>query len=218
MPLSKFIINDISPVSETQSIGEVQSIFTQTTYSHIPIHRDDVYVGCLPENDTHCYDSNAPISDYLHGYERFFVRIDTNWLDVLEAFAQNGCNLMPVLNEKNEYVGYYELEDVMKFFNDTPFLSEPGSVVIIEKGIQDYSFSEISQIVESNDGKIWGLFISKLENDVAEISIKIGSSNFNDILAAFRRYSYHIVSSHQEDTFLEDLRERSQYLEKYLNI
>ena len=218
MTLTDFIINDISPVSEKQDIGEVQSIFSQTTYSHVPIEREGVYVGSLPENDTHCLDAGTPISDYNHGYEQFFVRYDTNWLDVLEAFAQHGSNLMPVLDEKNTYLGYYELEDVMSFFNSTPFISEPGSVVIIEKGIQDYSFSEISQIVESNDGKIWGIFISKIRNDVAEISIKIGRSNFNDILAAFRRYSYKVVSSHHEDTFLTDLRERSQYLEKYLNI
>ncbi len=218
MTLTDFIINDITPVSEKELIGNVQLIFSQTTYSHVPISRDNVYVGSLPENDTHCYDSKATISDYNHGYEHFFVRYETNWLDVLEAFAQHGCNLMPVLDQKNTYLGYYELEDVMNFFNSTPFIQEPGSVVIIEKGVQDYSFSEITQIVESNEGKIWGMFISKLQQDVAQISIKIGRSNFNDILAAFRRYSYNVVSSHQEDTFIRDLQERSQYLEKYLNI
>lgn len=218
MTLTDFIINDIQPVSEAGTIGDIQTIFSQTTYSHIPIQKDGVYVGSLPENDTHCYDAAEAIIDCAHNYEQFFVRFETNWLDVLEAFAQNGCNLMPVLDENNLYLGYYELEDVMSFFNKTPFISEPGSVVIIEKGTQDYSFGEISQIVESNDGKIWGLFISKMENDVAQISLKIGRSNFNDILAALRRYSYNIVSSHQEDTFLKDLRERSQYLDKYLNI
>ncbi|WP_299762875.1 CBS domain-containing protein [uncultured Dokdonia sp.] len=218
MSITDFIINDIKPVAETASIGEVQTIFSQTTHSHVPIHRGSVYVGCLAENDTHCYDSNCKISDYTHAYEHFFVRYETNWLDILETFAQNSANIMPVLDENNSYIGYYELADVMNFFNNTPFISEPGSVVIIEKGIQDYSFSEISQIVESNDGKIWGGFISKIENDVAQISIKIGRSNFNDILAAFRRYSYNVISSHQEDTFIKDLRERSQYLEKYLNI
>jgi len=218
MTLTDFIINDIPPVSETEAIGEIQTIFSQTTYSHIPIAQEDVYIGSLAENDTHCYDADSPIKNYSNAYQRFFVRFETNWLDVLEAFALHGCNLMPVLDEQGTYLGYYELEDIMSFFNNTPFIQEPGSVVIIEKGIQDYSFSEITQIVESNDGKIWGMFISKLAQDVAQISIKIGRSNFNDILSAFRRYSYNVVSSHQEDTFVKDLRERSKYLEKYLNI
>lgn len=218
MTLTDFIINDIQPVSEAGTIGDIQAIFSQTTYSHVPVKKEGVYVGSLPENDTHCYDASERISNCSHNYEPFFVRYETVWLDVLEAFAQNGCNLMPVLDDTNTYLGYYELEDVMNFFNKTPFISEPGSVVVIEKGVQDYSFSEISQIVESNDGKLWGLFISKIENDVAQISLKIGRANFNDILAALRRYSYNVVSSHQEDTFLKGLRERSQYLDKYLNI
>jgi len=76
MSITDFIINDIKPVAETAPIGEVQTIFSQTTHSHVPIHRDSVYVGCLAENDTHCYDSSCKISDHTHAYEHFFVRYD----------------------------------------------------------------------------------------------------------------------------------------------
>ena len=106
----------------------------------------------------------------------------------------------------------------MSIFNESPFLSEPGNILIVEKGILDYSFSEITQIIESNDAKILGLFISKMENDVAQITIKIGDSNINNIVQTFRRYSYNIVSEHQEDTFLTNMKERTQYLKKYLDI
>jgi Mg/Co/Ni transporter MgtE len=47
------------------------------------------------------------------------------WLDVLEVFAKNHTNLVPVLDENNSYVGYYEIEDIMKFFMK-PLLQEPG--------------------------------------------------------------------------------------------
>ena len=98
-------------------------------------------------------------------------------------------------------------------------MSEPGGILIVEKGVHDYSFSEISQIVESNEGKMLGALVSKSENDVAQISLKVGSDeSLNSILQAFRRYGYNVISTHQEDAFLVDLRERSDYLEKYLSI
>ena len=125
---------------------------------------------------------------------------------------------MPVLDSENKYIGFFELSDIMNLFNETPFLSEPGNVLIVEKGALDYSFSEIAQIVESNNAKILGSFISEMENDVVEITIKISDSDINNIVQTFRRYSYNIVSNHQEDTFLENLKERSKYLEKYLNM
>lgn len=218
MNLSEYIINDIKPLDSDSNIKELQSLFNQFTYSHIPIEHDGVYIGCFSETDAHCFDTNKKISDCKYALGGFYVREKTNWLDVLEAFAQNFCNIMPVLNEKNDYLGYYELNDIIGLFNDTPFFSEPGGILIIEKSLNDFSFSEVSQIVESNDGKLLGCFISKIENDVAQITVKIGNTGLNDIIQSFRRYSYNIVSGHEEDTYIENLKERSEYLNKYLNI
>ncbi|RXG14081.1 CBS domain-containing protein [Leeuwenhoekiella aestuarii] len=220
MKITDYIIKDIDPLDEQLLMGDAQDLFSQTTYSHVPILRDNTYVGCLNESDVHCHASEEIIADNSHMYEVFFVRTDTNWLNVIEAFAQNNANIMPVLDEETaNYLGYYELADVMTYFNNTPFLNENGSIIVIEHGIHDYSFSEVCQIVESNDGKILGAFISQIKNEVAQISVKIGAdTSFNTILQAFRRYSYVIASEHQEDAFIKDLQERSQYLDKYLNI
>ncbi|WP_416439869.1 CBS domain-containing protein [Leeuwenhoekiella sp. A16] len=219
MNIQDYIINDIEPLAESETLGMAQDLFSQTTYSHVPVMQDDIFLGCLAENDVHCHKAEEIIGNQKHLYEGFFVKEETNWLDILEIFAQNSTNIMPVLDDTNHYLGYYELSDVMSYFNNTPFLSEHGSIIVVERGVLDYSFSEICQIIESNDGKVLGLFISKMENDVVQISIKLGTNvSFNDILQAFRRYGYVILSNHQEDAFIKDLRDRSNYLEKYLNI
>jgi Mg/Co/Ni transporter MgtE len=86
------------------------------------------------------------------------------WLDVLEVFAQNHTNLIPVLDEHNKYVGYYELNDIVQFFAETPFLKEQGGIIIVKKPtVKDYSMSQIAQIVETNNGRILGIFISEIE-------------------------------------------------------
>ena len=218
MNLSQYIINDIKPLDSDTNIRELQLLFNQFTYSHVPIQTGGVYIGCFSETDAHCFDTSKLISDCKYALGGFYVRQTTNWLDVLEAFAQNSCNIMPVLNDKNDYLGYYELNDIIGLFNDTPFFSEPGGILVVEKGLNDFSFSEVSQIVESNDGKLLGCFISKIEKDVAQITIKIGNTGLNDIIQSFRRYSYNIISGHEEDTYIENLKERSEYLNKYLNI
>lgn len=218
MKLKQYIINDIRPLNVTDSINNLQHLFNQLTYSHIPIENDGVYLGCISENDAHCFDAAKSISDCNYTIEGFFVRPYTNWLDVLEAFAKNDSNIMPVLDAKNNYLGYYELNDIISLFSESPFFTEPGGILIVEKGLQDYSFSEISQIVESNDAKLLGAFVSKIEGDIIQITLKIGSSGLNDLIQTFRRYSYKIVSGHEEDRYIENLKERSDYLKKYLNI
>lgn len=218
MPLREYIINDIKPLQVEDTIKDVQLLFNNLTYSHIPIKKDGIYIGCISENDAHCFDASKPISDFLYALEGIYVRKKTIWLDVLEAFAVNDTNIMPVLDDNNKYLGYYELSDVISKFNETPFFSEPGGIIIVEKGYNDYSFSEVCQIVESNNVKLLGAFISKMENDVAQITVKVGNGSINDIIQTFRRYSYNIISGHEDDAYLENLKERSDYLDKYLNM
>jgi Mg/Co/Ni transporter MgtE len=218
MELQSFIINDIKPLSITDEISDLQLLFNQFTYSHIPVQNDGVYIGCISENDAHCFESAKLIQECDYAIEGFFVRPATNWLDVLDAFAQNDSNIMPILDHNNKYIGYYELNDIIHLFNETPFFSEPGGILIVEKGIHDYSFSEISQIVESNDAKLLGAFISKMDSDLARITLKIGDGSISDVIHTFRRYSYNIISGHEGDSYIESLKERSQYLDKYLKM
>jgi hypothetical protein len=103
-------------------------------------------------------------------------------------------------------------------FDQTPFFYEPGAVLIIRKGLKEYSFSEVSQIVESNNAKILGVFLSKVENLLAEITVKINNHNISEIIQTFIRYGYEVVSGNEEESYLQDLKDRSDYLKKYLDI
>ena len=218
MPLNQFIINDLNPSSPETLVKELQTVFKQLTYSHIPILKDHVYLGCLSETDVYCFESDQTVSEVLYAVEGFFVRNSSLWLDVLEAFAQNNCNIMPVLDGENNYIGYYQLIDIISLFNKTPFFSEPGGIIVVEKGQNDFSISEVSQIVESNNAKLLGAFVSKSTNDLTQITLKIGQMGLSTILREFRRYGYTIISGHEDDTFLQTLKERSTYLDTYLNL
>lgn len=57
-----------------------------------------------------------------------------------------------------------------------------------------------------------------MDGDMVQATIKIGYIGMNAIVQTFRRYNYLVVSNHEEDRFLEDLKDRSNYLDKYLNI
>ena len=75
-------------------------------------------------------------------------------------------------------------------------------------------FSEISQIIESNNAKLLGAFLTNYDNDLAEITIKIGNAGLSEIIQTFRRYSYEIVAGHEEDSYIQSLKDRSDYLKK----
>ncbi|HET8753452.1 MAG TPA: CBS domain-containing protein [Salinimicrobium sp.] len=212
------ILNDIEIRRFDEKIGELQELFNQYTYSHLPVENENIFRGCISENDVHSFDPEKTVGEYQYALEGFFVRENENWLNMLAAFSQNQTNILPVLDEEHTYLGYIELKDIINLFTETPFLHNPGGILIVEKNYLDYSFSEISQILESNGAHVLGAFVSKIENDVAQIIIKTGQVSLNSVLQTFRRYGYRIVSHHQEDAFQINLKERSKYLDKYLNI
>jgi len=216
MSLSEFIINDLTPSSTETLVGELHDIFKGLTYSHIPVLKKNTYLGCLSETDVFCFESKDKVNDVKYAIETFYVRNSTLWLNILKAFAENDSNIMPVLDKENNYLGYYRLNDIISMFNNIPFFYEHGGVIVVEKSNIDFSFSEISQIVESNNSKMFGAFISNTDNELTQITIKTGSSSLTQILLDFRRYGYNIISEHEDDGFLKNLKERSDYLNNYL--
>lgn len=216
--LSEYINNDFKPFSSRETLADIQDFFADSTYSHFPVLEDGVYLGCISAVDAETFESTKSASDYRYALEGFFVRTNMIWLDVLEVFARNNANVVPILDENNKYVGYYEITDVIKFLNETPFLKETGGIIVVEKATVDYSMSQIAQIVESNNGKLLGLFVSEASNDKVQVTIKITLGGMNEIIQTFRRYNYEIISEHHEDNYLNNLKERSEYLDKYLNM
>jgi CBS domain-containing protein len=216
--LSDYINNDFKPFSITETVADIQDFFAESTFSHFPLLDNGIYIGCISAVDSETFESEKIITDYRYAFEGFFVRDNMIWLDVLEVFARNNANVVPILDTNNKYIGYYEITDIIKFLNETPFLKETGGIIVVEKPAADYSMSQITQIVESNNGKLLGVFVSEANAEKVQVTIKTTLGSVNEIIQTFRRYNYEIVSEHNEDNYLNNLKERSEYLDKYLNM
>lgn len=216
--MTEFLTNDYKALDVRETVASVQDFFEEANFSHFPVVDESVYLGCISGDDAETFDPSQPLGNYRYAFEGFFARTTMNWLDVLEVFARHQSNVCPVLDEENKYVGYYEVPDIMRIFNETPFLKEPGGIIVVEKPVKEYSMSQVSQIVESNNGRVLGMFISFASSELVQITIKTTLGSLNEIIQTFRRYDYNIISEHQEDSYLLGLKERSDYLDKYLNL
>ncbi len=214
-----YIANDIETLKLNDSVLTVKNKFKNLIFTHIPIIEDKQLLGLISETDMQGMDASGDVVNSLrYLFESFYVEQDANWLTVLKEFAKNEANILPVLNKKKEYIGYLELSDILHFFNNTPFLKEEGTIIIVSKNKKEYSFSQVAQIVESNDAELFGAFVSKRYSDFIEITLKTSTTNINSIIQTFRRYDYTIELGLHEDNYLNELKERSEYLQKYLNI
>ena len=217
--IENYITNDIKPLKLKDDIDKALKIFKENNFSHLPVVSKKKFCGVLFREEVELgFDSGQKVMDLKHLFQPIHVSEKMGWFEILQFFINNHCNLIPVLNTEDHYIGYFELDDFINILESTPFLHEDGIVLTISKGVRDYSFSEITQIVEANDASLYGIFISKIENDTASIVLKLSAHDISNTMLSFRRYGYQIVNEKSNDKYLDELKERSDYLKKYLNI
>ncbi|MBC2838902.1 acetoin utilization protein acuB [Robiginitalea sp. SC105] len=218
MQIQEHIISTIPVFEVTDTLKEAIHFFTHSTYSHVAITEKGVFLGLLGEADLDSFEEMSPIEDFRYQLESFHVNVDAGWIDILEVFTRNEANLLPVIGPEGKLLGYYDLNDVVGIFTHMPFFTEPGAILVVSKPLKDYSFSEIAQIVEGNNTRLLGAFITEIKNDLVQITLKMGDTNINEVIQTFRRYKYTILTGSADDAFLDALRQRSDYLDKYLNV
>ena len=219
MQTTDYISKDIKPLLSSDKISKAKGLFNQLTFTHLPVIEKGLYLGSIAENDLQgIVENDQSLSESSFLFQSFFAFDNTNWFELLKLFALNDTNIIPVITKKQKYLGYYELTDILHIFNSTPFLNQSGAMLVVSKGVSEYSFSEISQIIESNNAKLLGAFISNSDDENIEITIKISDHDLNNTIQTFRRYNYTILTGFHVDEYLNTLKERSDSLQKYLDI
>lgn len=219
MNITDYISQYIKPLTLQSTVKSAQKLCKDVPISHFPVVENGKLLGSFPERDLRTIENkNRELKEYSYLLDHFFTDEKTTLLDLITLFADNDCNIIPVLNEAKNYIGYYELSDILDAFADSPFLHNESETIIVEKNVDDYSMSEISQIVESNKAKLLGMYISSQSINKVKVTLKIISKELNEIVQTFRRYDYTVITIHQDDSYLEDLKNRSDYLKKYLEM
>jgi len=219
MNLKEYILNEIKVLTMNSTIKHAQELFENFPITHVPIVEDGHLLGCVSEGDAQTIENNqTTIAEHSDLIDYFFVNESSTTLELIKLFANNDCNILPVLNDDKIYLGYFDLNDIIDVFSNSPFLYENGVEIVVEKLTNDYSGSEISQIVESNNAKLLGFYLSQETSNYIQVTIKVVSDDINEIIQTFRRYNYNIISQHQDDFYLQDLKDRSEYLQKYLDM
>ena len=219
MKINDYILKEIKVFHLQNTVKEAQKTFKNNPITHFPVIDNDILLGNFAEEDIQIIDNKEEkLIAHSHLLNSFFADEKATVLELLKIFADNDTNIIPVINKEKKYIGYYDLRDVLDVFSTNPFMIEESETLIIKHHKNDYSMSEVAQIVESNGGKLLGVYISERNGENIQLILKIVTQEMNEIMHSFRRYDYKIVSTHENDIYLEDLKNRSDYLQKYLEM
>ncbi len=219
MNINDYILTEIKALVPQDTVASAHDLCRNYPITHFPVIDTNKLIGSFSEEDIQTIENKEDtINEHRFLLNHFYADTKTPLLELIALFAENDCNIIPVLDKDQNYIGYYELRDILDVFADSPFMHKDNDTLIVAKTKADFSISQISQIVESNNAKLLGLYVSKESPDNVQVTLKISSDDMNEIIQTFRRYDYSILTIHEDDTYLEELKDRANYLRKYLDM
>ena len=220
MIASRLIKEDILPLNITDTVREALSRMNEYKVSHFPVTAGGKFLGVVSEKDIENqeYLDGDLQKDLIH-FDKLYVNEHQYIFDVLKLASNQKLSLVPVIDEKGTYIGCITQNDIVNFFAESMSVDNPGGTIILEVSDNDYSLTEIANIVESNDAKVLSSYIlSRISSTKIEVIIKVSKLDIGPILQTFERFDYQVNASFGEDVDYSDLKENYESFINYLNI
>ena len=214
------ITENIGPLKTSDTGASAIALMEEYRVSHLPIVNDLDFLGIISDSDIHNLNHlDEPVGNHKLSISRSCVTENTHVYEVLHLFSEQNLTLLPVVNEKNQFLGVITLINLVRHLVKMLSFENPGGIIVVEINDKDYVLTEIAGIVESNDAKILNLYITSFPDSTKlEVTIKVNKIDISAILQTFNRYNYNIKASFSENTYLESMQDRFDSLMNYLNI
>ena len=220
--IAKEMISDVIPALKTSDTG-ITALNWMDIFkvSHLPIVNDEEFLGLISENDI--YDLNMPeepLGNHQLSLLRPYVTEDQHVFEVMEVLSRLKLSIVPVLDNSKNYLGVITLMELLHYFAELSGFLNKGGIVVLEMNSNDFSMSQVSQIVEGNDAKILASFITTHPNSTQmELTLKLNVTDLTSIKQTFARYNYNLVGAFMKQDDESDLmNDRLNFLFRYLDI
>lgn len=221
MIAKQLLTTSIVPLKTTETGADALFLMDENKISDLPVVDNDEYIGLISEGNIYnMSDPDLPIADQKLSLKNYYVNEHQHVFDVIKTMSSMKLTVLPVLDEKNHYLGSITINNLLKYFSVITTVNNPGSIVVLELNQNDYVLSQIAQIVEWQDAKILSLYVtSDKDSTKMEVTMKINKMEIQSLIQTFNRYNYIIKATYTEDeNMYDDLRDRYDSLMNYLNI
>jgi acetoin utilization protein AcuB len=214
------ITEEIPPLKVTDTVELALDWMEQFKVSHLPVVNNRELIGLVTETDLLDYerpDEQINVSKLqmlkpsVHHYQHTY--------DLVRIMTSMNLTLVPILDENEMYKGCVTLKGLVSNLSQMISVQNPGGVIVLEMNQNDYSVTQIGNIIESNDAKVLSLHVSSHPDSTKmEVTIKVNRENLSGIIQTFNRYNYSIKATYNHADYSNGLDDRLNEFLHFLNI
>jgi acetoin utilization protein AcuB len=220
MVAKEIATDEILPLKITDTCTFGLNAMEENRVIHMPVVNDRELVGVVTESDLINHSDLAePVGNVKLSLPHAFISQDQHIFDVMKMMTELKLSLLPVVDERNLYIGVITLPALVKYITMNASILNPGGLIVLEVAENNYSMAEISQIIESNNARIIGAFFTTHpDSTLIDITLKINDIDLNPVIQTFERYNYTIKATFAEKDDMDELKERYDALMNFLSI
>lgn len=212
--------NIIPQLKLNDTVGKALQLINDFKASHLPVVSEEKYLGLISEDDLLDADNKKLLIEILQ--EDFIdtsIKENEHFLQAVNISNQYQTNVVPVVNEEKEFIGTITGQTLLRTLGNFSGSHEIGGIIVLEMERSQFTISEISRIVESNEATILHLnTMVQSETGLLTVTIHMNKKELSTIVAAFERYEYEIIYYFGEEKFENEIHNNYRHLMNYLDI
>jgi len=218
--LATQLINSGFPsVHLTDSASLALQLMDDYDVQHLPVISEEKFMGLVAKADLLDLSEEQAIGGDSSLILPYSIKGDEHFLTALKLAAEKEISLVPVINDQLELLGVISITELLYRLSDFLGNNEPGGIIVLEISKRNFSFGEISRLVETNDALITQCnTFTEPETGLVIITLKINKIEISAIVATFQRYEYVVRYYFGEEQYANELKDNYNHLLAYLNV
>ncbi|MEO3404520.1 CBS domain-containing protein [Mucilaginibacter sp. CAU 1740] len=214
------IADSIPPVHTSDTIQKVLDRMVEFRLRHLPIVNEEQFLGLVAEDDLIAEnDYQTQIGALALSLVNPYVLESQHIYDVIRLFYEQQLTVVPVLDDKSNYLGLISINAITEYFAKITSVSQPGGIIVLEINNKNNSLAHMAQIVESDNAQILSSYVQTYPDSTRmEVTLKINKQDISAITASFLRYEYDIKATFNHTDINDTARDRYDSLMNYLNL
>lgn len=213
--------NNIIPRLQLEdTVGKALQLINDFKVTHLPVVSEEKYLGLISEDDLIDADNKKiHIQSLQDDFIDIAIKENEHFLQAVNISNEYQTSVVPVVNEEKEFLGSISGTNLLRVLGNFSGAQEIGGIIIMEMERNQFSISEISRIVESNEATILHLNTTiQPVTGLLTVTIHINKKEVSMVVAAFERYDYDILYYFGEEKFENEIHSNYRHLMNYLDI
>ncbi|HEY4652503.1 MAG TPA: CBS domain-containing protein [Pontibacter sp.] len=220
--IAEELINQmIPPLKLYDTVEKALRWMDEFRVNELPVVSNRKYLGMATEPElVELTERTQTLKEVELDYQDIHVMHFQHFYDVMEIAIKNKVQVVPVLDDVQEYMGIITINDTLAAFGQMSALQGQGSILVLSMPERDYSLSQISRLIEEENAKILSAYVSPDELDPYQIklTLKLNASDLSRIIATLERFEYRITAQFHDSNSFDVGKDRLDMLFKYLDI